>query len=378
MLLKPATEFIAVLGLKIYAWIACFIFLMALACFFIKLPLSVTLTLLLMFSYFSVAGLLSVAQGINDLQLIIAPQDGTHSSEKIALLQGALAHLDTSLLVTESAQRRARESFDNTLSEISYSSSELKTTADQLADNIVRQSQSTSSIAAAVTEIGYSIEDISARTHDASSFASRTKEESGEGAAAIVNVRNNMEEVVGLTETTNLLLADLDKRTLAVTSISAAIREISEQTNLLALNAAIEAARAGEYGRGFSVVADEVRVLANRSNDFAQEISTNIQQVQQGMNDLKASMSIVVERTNETSVSAQAAEKVLNHIEENTHSIFEMITAVAVAVEQQSIAVKEISSNIEEVALVADSNGLRAAQSAEIAHHLHGLCHRES
>jgi methyl-accepting chemotaxis protein len=161
-----------------------------------------------------------------------------------------------------------------------------------------------------------------------------------------------------------------------VTAMSQIISDIAGQTNLLALNAAIEAARAGEHGRGFAVVADEVRALAVRSQGSASEIATNIARVQESMQQVLVSMKNVVEKTDKSLQGVFSADESLKSILTTTDDVFGLIDEIAVAAGQQSIAAREISKHIETVADLANQNSYRAGQAAEIADHLHRLTHQ--
>lgn len=374
ILLKPAAELLNVLGVTRYALLLLLISLVlgsALA-FNVSQLTGVGLTFLL--AYFAISGFVILAKDLQSLSVTISDTElDTHKPEP-RLFQGRLGSLNNDILEALSRQRRTRDLFNNTLSEISYSSSELRETSGSLANNIQEQSNSTVSIAAAVTEISYSIDEIASRIQTASEFADLNKVRGREGQAAISEVRSNMNDVANFIDTTSQQLTNLDMHTANVSSISAVIRDIAEQTNLLALNAAIEAARAGEHGRGFSVVADEVRVLANRSHTLAQEITSNIAQVQQNMHEVTDSMGQVIQRTNATLSLSAAAENVLEDIASNSQSISEMISAIADGVGQQNEATKEISSNIERVAEVAAQNNHMAQQSSLVAAHLNELC----
>ena len=376
-LLKPAAELINVLGISRYAYLILVLSVVLVVAQFSDAPLPLSAGLVLLSAYFSISGYLILHKDLLSLGATITDQNiDTHKPEP-RLFQGRLGALNTSLLESLSRQRRSREYFGNTISEISYSSSELWQTSGNLADNIKTQSQSTNSIAAAVTEISHNLNEVESRIQSASEFANRNKVQSSNGQAAMSEVSNNMDDVARFISTTSGQLAELDDHTATVSSISVVIREIADQTNLLALNAAIEAARAGEHGRGFSVVADEVRVLANRSHKLAQEITSNISQVQKNMLQVKDSMAQVVQRADATLSTAATAREVLLSINENSQAISTMISAIVEAVVQQNEAAREISSNIEHVAQVAEQNTQIAQQSSSVAAHLNKLCQSE-
>jgi methyl-accepting chemotaxis protein len=282
--------------------------------------------------------------------------------------------LDVALLNRFNDERRNELSHNNTLAEIQYAASELTNRSATLNDNIAQQSQATGSIAAAVTQISHSIDDISSRINRAYNSAQESNERGAQGSEKIITVLSNMKDVVTNIEQTYQLLDSLDERTRKVSVISTIISEMADQTNLLALNAAIEAARAGEHGRGFAVVAEEVRALANRSQASAKEINQNIDEVQGHMKAVKSSMETVVLRAEQTVERAQEAETVLEHIAENTLTVSDMVSAIAVASQQQGEAAREISERIEYVAQVADDNSRTATEASSIAGHLYQLC----
>ena len=269
-------------------------------------------------------------------------------------------------------QRRNAE-FRDAVKEMGYSSSELAGNANEVSSSAAFQSKATASSAAAITEISHSIDDVSQRIVSARAAATAACELSESGAQALVTASDEVKQVAGLAQETQTRIAALEELMVKVTAMSRIIGEISEQTNLLALNAAIEAARAGEHGRGFAVVADEVRALAQRSQGSAADIATNILQVQTTMQQVRGSMGSVVEKTGKSMVEVERAEAALASINQRTRDVFSLIDDIAVAAQQQSQAAHEISQHIETVASLANENSGRAIQAAEIAEHLHRL-----
>lgn len=293
-------------------------------------------------------------------QLVTGPLHGLH---------------DTFIEVFKARQRRNAE-YKDAVKEMGHSSLELATNAKEVSKSAAYQSNATTSSAAAITEISHSIDDISSRISAARDAATNACDLSKQGGQSLAGASREVNDVASLARETEVRVSQLDALMQNVTSMSKIIGDIAGQTNLLALNAAIEAARAGEHGRGFAVVADEVRALAVRSHGSAAEIATNIARVQESMQQVLGSMKSVVEKTDNSLQEVASADASLKSILTTTDVVFSLIDEIAVAAGQQSIAAREISKHIETVADLANQNSFRAGQAAEIADHLHKLTHQ--
>ncbi|WP_168172414.1 methyl-accepting chemotaxis protein [Cellvibrio sp. PSBB023] len=292
------------------------------------------------------------------------------------LVSGPLQGLhDTFIDVFKSRQRRNAE-YKDAVKEMGHSSLELAINAKEVSKSAAYQSSATTSSAAAITEISHSIDDISNRIGAARTAATTACDLSKQGGSALASASREVNDVASLARETETRVSQLDALMHDVTSMSKIISDIAGQTNLLALNAAIEAARAGEQGRGFAVVADEVRALATRSHGSAAEIATNIARVQHTMQQVLVSMKSVVEKTDNSLQQVASADSSLTSILTTTDVVFGLIDEITIAAEQQSIAAREISTHIETVADLANQNSFRAGQAAEIADHLHKLTHQ--
>ncbi|MDX1490823.1 MAG: methyl-accepting chemotaxis protein [Pseudohongiellaceae bacterium] len=358
-----------------------FYFLLFLNCIVLAttftLSKSAALLCLFAFNAYVLSGILYVAvHDLREFRAVLLDEYSGDPSQTQSVLKGVLNELATSLVRSERDEFRALDKFADITAEVGHSANELNATAQDLNNNIKEQSLATSSIAAAVTEITYSTEDISSRMKGAHEAAQSSDELGRKGGDAIRSARADTEEVAAYADTTYKLLESLDEHTTTVATISSVIRSIAEQTNLLALNAAIEAARAGEHGAGFAVVAEEVRALATRSHESAEEISSNINDVQKQMAAVRESMDNVVSCTDRTVSKAQEAEQMLEEMATHSQAVTDLLYAISTATEQQSAAVREISANIESVAQLADKNSGIASESAAIASHVRDLCER--
>jgi len=354
--------------------------LIAIAYFLLAISIVTDQTVALQVSILSIAAYISIGtlfilkQDQAALKLVLESIDCTDQEELNNAINGLANKSQASLFQLASKERRMSEDFSDTVSEIAYSAKELSSTSNTLSQNTLQQSKATTSIAAAVTEISYSIEDVTKRMKSTKDSAHESNRLAKQGRLIIDDVREHMKEVTHSAEQTHLQLNDLDTRTKKVSSISGVIGEIADQTNLLALNAAIEAARAGEHGRGFSVVADEVRSLANRSSESALEISKTIEEMKAQMAEVKVSMDEVMSRTELTLQGSNDAQSALVEIATNTQTVFDMVLIMTEATEQQNIAAHDISQRVEEVASAANENTEMAEQSSSIAIYLYNLC----
>lgn len=249
---------------------------------------------------------------------------------------------------------------------ISKVASEIAKESYESAEGIKKQSEELEQTSTAITEMSASIDEVAKNTELASNAASKVNDEASKGNSVVSNsvssiniLANNINQAVdGVTL--------LEEHSQSISTILDVIRGIAEQTNLLALNAAIEAARAGEQGRGFAVVADEVRTLAKRTQDSTLEIHNMIEVIQTGISDVALAMGesknhaeVSVERSNE-------AGQALTSINGAVAEITEMSTQVAAAAEEQSCASGEISKSIvsiSDVSKVASSGAQILAEA---------------
>lgn len=316
-----------------------------------------------------------VSKDIDGIKIYLAAVDKETLVDWNRLVSGPLHGLhDTFIDVFKTRQRRNAE-YKDAVKEMGHSSFELAANAKEVSKSAAYQSNATQSSAAAITEISHSIDDISSRIVSARDAATRSCDLSKHGGTALQEASKEVNAVASLARETEGRVSQLENLMRNVTAMSQVISDIAGQTNLLALNAAIEAARAGEHGRGFAVVADEVRALSARSQGSASEIATNIARVQESMQQVLLSMTKVVEKTEKSMQGVGIADESLTAILTTTDDVFALIDEIAVAAGQQSVAAREISKHIETVADLANQNSFRAGQAAEIAEHLHRLTH---
>jgi methyl-accepting chemotaxis protein len=261
------------------------------------------------------------------------------------------------------------------MSEINSGANQLVNNADhisqvssQVADAAVRQSDATASMAAAMEELTVSSSHISAsaleteqNSQDAMRLAAEGSERVGQASTAI---RRMSETVTGAS---SRILA-LEERIGQVSSIANVIKEIANQTNLLALNAAIEAARAGEQGRGFAVVADEVRKLAERTSSATTEIEQMITDIQSDTSSAVGAMNAALPEVDQGVALAASAAEALQAIESGARQTLHRVREIADATREQSAASTSIAQRVEEISNMVESTSenIRGAADAAI------------
>lgn len=256
--------------------------------------------------------------------------------------------------------------------ELGTGASDLARAAKDNNDGVTRQTDSISMVATAINEMQSAIEEVAGNASRAAEIT-REAEEKGKNGARII--RSSSEQVHRLAaqiskavEVIRKLSDDSDN----ITSVLDVIRGIAEQTNLLALNAAIEAARAGEQGRGFAVVADEVRTLAQRTGQSTEDIQTMITTLQTGVADIVSVMETGSKEASETEKLATDAESELKAILEAMANIADVNTSVASATEEQTQVVDEINRSITEINDLATESANRSRDIDGISESLEG------
>ncbi|HDM8245133.1 MULTISPECIES: methyl-accepting chemotaxis protein [Vibrio harveyi group] len=240
------------------------------------------------------------------------------------------------------------------ISEISSSSTSLESNVVQLTnthENAQRvsneQTRSIEHIAAAVNEFSVSIREVAERTLSSANETDHTAELTTQGMKIIDNSVDEINQLANSIKKANQVIEQLASESNNIVTVLEVIRNIAEQTNLLALNAAIEAARAGEQGRGFAVVADEVRSLASKTQKSTEEIQNMIDKLQRGVKDAVSSIldgSNRVEKNVELSLNIQ---QMFESIQSSATIVSDMATQIATATEQQSSVSEELSTNLE-------------------------------
>ncbi|MCF5658735.1 methyl-accepting chemotaxis protein [Pseudomonas syringae] len=230
--------------------------------------------------------------------------------------------------------------------------------SEQLSGAIQEQSTAASAMAATIEELTVSIHHVSENADEAHQIASRSGDQSKEGALVIENTLSSMNGIAKTVQHSSAQVADLGQHSEHISSIISVIQGIADQTNLLALNAAIEAARAGEQGRGFAVVADEVRLLAQNTGKSTKEIAGMIEKIQAGVRETVDSMRSGVLEVNNGVEMASTAGSAIIEIRDSSNKVLQVVDQISFALREQTAASQDVARNVERSAQMAEQNNM--------------------
>lgn len=251
----------------------------------------------------------------------------------------------------------------NATTQLAAAAEELSSVSRHSAQNVLKQRSETDMVAVSINEMNATVQEVSQSTLRASSAAADTDDQAVNGAQlakrAAASILALSTDINGSAEGMQRVAADSQ----SISSVLDVIMGIAEQTNLLALNAAIEAARAGEHGRGFAVVADEVRTLANRTKDSASEIDAMIRNLQNGVHAAVTQMQSSRDKAGQGVKLATEATQSLDSITRAVTTIRDMNLQIASAAEQQSATTEELNRNVTSIRELAEQSAAGAAQT---------------
>ncbi|MDP4196184.1 MAG: methyl-accepting chemotaxis protein, partial [Bacteroidota bacterium] len=263
--------------------------------------------------------------------------------------------------------------FSEAVQATASASTEISSSSEEMAAGAQEQTQQTDEIAGAVEQMTKTILDSAKNVGEAAEISKQASLTAQSGTAKIENTKNGMNRIVAGANQTAEIISSLSKKSDQIGEITQVIDDIADQTNLLALNAAIEAARAGEQGRGFAVVADEVRKLAERTTKATKEIADTIKAIQNEAKEADKSMKEAKGFVEEGMKLTEEVEIVLAEIAKGASRVNDVIAQISAASEEQSSAAEEISKNIEGISSVTQQSAAGTSQIARAAEDLSRL-----
>ena len=266
-------------------------------------------------------------------------------------MQGALAELVSEI--------------SGSVSQLSSAVEEVSAISEQSAKGMASQQGEVSQVATAMNEMQSTVNEVARNTTDAMGAAKQASHTSTQGNQVVRSAIGSIEQVSRQIEQAGSVVQQLETDSASISMVLDVIRGIAEQTNLLALNAAIEAARAGEQGRGFAVVADEVRSLAQRTQASTAEISKMIEVLQERTAEAGSAMQLSRQQMQESVELAREAGSSIDSINGAVTQITDMNTLIATATEQQNAVTEELNRSIVKIHTAADENAQGAQQTAQ-------------
>ena len=307
-----------------------------------------------------VANLQAIAEGDLTQEISVT------SNDEIGVLQSAMQ-------TTASNLRDVLLMINNMASNLEQSANDMTAISTETRNGIHEQQSSIHQVVTAMTEMSSTVEEVARNANMAADSANSANGQAIEGQEIVDQTTTSISQLASDVDNASTVIVKVQQDSVAIGSVLDVIRGIAEQTNLLALNAAIEAARAGEQGRGFAVVADEVRTLASRTQESTSEIQTMIEKLQAGSKDAVNVMEASRVRAEETVTLANKTGSSLRDITAAVSTINDMNIQIASAVEEQSAVTNDVNRNIVEINTIVDASAEgseRVMQSSETLNNL--------
>ncbi|TVT80339.1 methyl-accepting chemotaxis protein [Pseudomonas sp. H3(2019)] len=287
-------------------------------------------------------------------------------NDEPARLLGALSTMQANL-------RKTIEQIAGSANQLGAAAEELSAVTSEASRGLQQQNNEIEQAATAVNEMTAAVEEVARNAVSTSEASNQSTQAAREGRDRVVETVNAIQTMTHDVQNTSLMIEGLATQGRDIGKVLDVIRAIAEQTNLLALNAAIEAARAGEAGRGFAVVADEVRALAHRTAQSTQEIEKMVAGIQNGTGEAVDSMQQSNQRTHTTLELARAAGVALEQITQSIHQINERNLVIASASEEQAQVSREVDRNLVNIRDLATQSAAGANQTSAASHELSRL-----
>lgn len=259
--------------------------------------------------------------------------------------------------------------------QLSGQASALSASSSQIAASSGHQTEAASSMASSIEQMTASIGQVAEHSNEALQISRASGDLSNRGNEVVASAAAEMEQIAASAKGLTEIIETLGNQSSQISHIVHVIQEIANQTNLLALNAAIEAARAGEQGRGFSVVAEEVRKLAERTTDSTREIGNMISAIQTGTTQAVRHMESWSERVTEGVTKARGAGDYMRDIKAGANQVLSVVNEISHALGEQSTTSSTIAQGVERIARMSQENATAVGSVATSARHLEELAH---
>ncbi len=296
--------------------------------------------------------------------------NGDLTQEIVAERNNELSVIIRSIRSLQMTMREIISHISQSSEKVAIESRQLQKTSDQIATGAKEVASQTVTVATAGEEMSATSSYIAQNCQTAAEGAQRAYQLAHTGAEVVDNTIAIMSQIAESVQSSARTVADLGKRSDQIGAIIGTIEDIADQTNLLALNAAIEAARAGEQGRGFAVVADEVRALAERTTRATREIGEMIKAIQGETKRAVAAMELGVRQVETGTVGAEKSGHALQDILQQINDVAMQVNQIATAAEEQTATTSEISNNMHQITEVMQRTSQGAHDSATAAKEL--------